>query len=269
MLRNRLTPTIWLTSLLLLAGCNNDGGGGTGSGSNAPGANTPTAPGLGTGAGGAGRGPAPVDLQSAGDFVVLAQMAIADVPPSAVTGNVGMSPSPGTGIGISCAEVTGGVYAADATGPAPCSISDPNRLTAAISDSVVAFDDAAGRAPDYNEHAAGNIGGLNLGPATYRWSTAVTIPASLTLTGTADDVWIFQIAEDLIVAPGVSITLAGGAQARNVFWQSFAADLGAAARFSGVLLSETAIVLRAGASVNGRLMSGTMISLDKNAVRQP
>jgi hypothetical protein len=41
-------------------------------------------------------------------------------------------------------------------------------------------------------------------PGLYKWSTAVTISADVTLTGGANDIWIFQIAGDLAVAAGVS-----------------------------------------------------------------
>lgn len=267
-IRDRFKPLVCLSALFVMmitVGCGNDGSGGDSGGS----ASKLTEPGAGAGVGGAGRGPAPVDLRTAGVFAILAQLAISDVPASVVIGDVGLSPTNGAGIGIACSEVTGAIYATDAQGPAPCATADPDRLTAAVSDSLFAFDDAGGRAPDYTELAAGNIGGRKLGPATYRWSTAVQIPSKLTLTGGPNDVWIFQIAESLTVGAGVSIDLTGGALPQNVYWQTFAADLGAASKFKGVLLSEAGIVVKTGASVDGRLMSGTSISLDKNAVSQP
>jgi hypothetical protein len=147
---------------------------------------------------------------------------------------------------------------------------DTARLTAAIGAKATAYTDAAGRAPDYTELGAGNIGGLNLGPATYKWSSAVLIPTDVTLTGGPDDVWIFQIAQGLTVSSGVHIILAGGALAKNVFWQTFAAaDLGTTSQFNGVILSKTSIAMKTGASINGRLLAGTQITLDQNTVTQP
>ena len=105
------------------------------------------------------------------------------------------------------------------TGPAPCTSMQTVLLTAAIGDKGTAYTDAAGRAPDYTELGAGNIGGLNLGPATYKWSTGVLISTNVTLTGGANDVWIFQIAQDLTVSNGVKVTLSGGALPKNIFWQ--------------------------------------------------
>lgn len=259
-------PLTWSALILLAvvtAGC-----GGNGNHGAAP--NPPTAPGAGTGSGGAGQGPSPVNLGSAGNFVILAESAVTNVPTSAVTGNVGLSPATGAGIGLTCAEVTGTIYAVDAAGPLPCTVTDAPGLTAAIGDKGTAYTDAAGRAPDYTELAAGNLGGLNLGPATYYWSSAVLIPTNVTLTGGANDVWIFQIAQDLTVASGVQIILAGGALPQNVFWQTFGvASLGTTSQFKGVILSQTSIAVLTGASVNGRLMAGTAVTLDQNAVTQP
>lgn len=260
-------PLTW-SALILLAAVTAGCGGGGGGNYAAP--TPPTAPGAGTGSGGLGQGPAPVSLGSAGNFVILAETAITNVPTSAVTGNVGLSPETGAAIGLTCAQVTGTIYSVDAAGPLPCRVTDAPGLTAAIGSKGTAYTDAAGRAPDYTELAAGNIGGLNLGPATYNWSSAVLIPTNVTLTGGANDVWIFQIAQGLTVSSGVQIILAGGALPQNVFWQTAGAvELGTTSQFKGVLMSQTSIAVQTGASVNGRLLAGTAVTLDQNAVTQP
>src|SRR5665647_658444 len=128
-----------------LAAC---GGGGNSS--------SPSAAGLGTGVGGAGRGPAPVNLRTAGNFVILAQSETTSVPASVVTGDVGLSPATGAGIGLTCAQVTGTIYSVDDAGPLPCRVTDPSRLTAAIGDKGFAYTNAAGRAADVTELGAGN-----------------------------------------------------------------------------------------------------------------
>jgi hypothetical protein len=149
-------------------------------------------------------------------------------------------------------------------------VTDATRLTTAVEDKGFAYTDAAGRAADVTELGAGNIGGLNLGPATYKWSTNLLIPTNVTLTGGANDVWIFQVAQGLTVSSGAQVILAGGALAKNVFWQTFAAaDLGTTSKFSGVILSSTSIAMKTGASINGRLLAGTAVTLDQNTVTQP
>ena len=254
----------------LLVGC---GGGGSGGGASS---GTPTNAGAGTGLNGAGRGPAPVNLGAAGNYVILAKSGVSTVPASAITGDIGLSPAAesfvtgfsltadGTNQFSTSPQVTGRVYAADKTAPTP------SNLTTAVANMQTAYTDAAGRAADYTELGAGNIGGRNLGPATYKWGTGVLIPTNVTLTGGPNDVWIFQIAQDITVASGVKIILAGGALPKNIFWQSFGVvNLGTTAHFEGVVLSQTSINLDTGASANGRLLAQTAVTLDANAVTQP
>lgn len=217
-----------------------------------------------------------VDLGAAGDFVILAKSGISVVPPSDVTGNLGLSPAAATFItGFSLiadptnvfstsTQVTGNVYASDYEPPTPAN------LTAAIGDMELAFTDAAGRAPDDTELGAGDIGGMTLDPGVYKWGTGLLIPTDVTLDGGATDVWIFQIADGLTVSSGVDVVLTGGALPQNVFWQvAGAVDLGTTAHFEGVVLSQTSITLRTGASINGRLMAQTAVDLDANAVVVP
>jgi len=266
---NRFTmsfrPLLWSMALplaALSAGC--------GDGYEMPEATPPpNLVGAGTGFAGLGRGPAPVALGGAGTFVILAESAITNVPTSGITGDVGLSPATGAGIDLTCPEITGVVYDVDNTGPLTCTVMDTAGLTAAVGAKGTAFTDANGRAPDYTELGAGNIGGLNLSPATYKWGTGLLIPTNLTLTGGPNDVWIFQIAQDLTVSNGVHIILAGGALSKNIFWAVSAADLGTTSHFEGVLMSQTMIAMKTGASINGRLFAGTAVTLQQNPITQP
>jgi hypothetical protein len=229
-----------------------------------------TAAGVGTGLNGLGHGPSPVVMGTSANYVLLAESAITDIPTSAVTGNVGLSPGTGAGIGITCSEVTGVIQSADAAGPLPCRVTAPSTLTTAIGDMGTAYTDAAGRAPDYTEFGAGNIGGRNLGPATYFWSSALLIPSTVYLTGGPNDVWIFQVAQGLTVASGVQIVLLGGALPKNIYWQVFAAaNLNTTSVFKGNIISSTSVVMKTGASITGRLLAGTGITLDQNVVTAP
>lgn len=218
----------------------------------------------------------PVNLRAAGGYAILAKSAISTVPASAVTGDIAVSPAAATYItGFSLTsdateqfstsdQVTGRVYAADDAAPTPAA------LTVAVLDMELAFTDAAGRAPDVTELGAGNIGGRTLEPGVYKWGTGLLIPTDVTLSGSATDVWIFQIAQDLTVSNGVSIQLTGGAVPENVFWQvSGLVDFGTTAHGVGVVMSQTSISLRTGASVDGRLMAQTAVDLDGATVVEP
>jgi hypothetical protein len=236
---------------------------------------SPTTPGAGPGTGGVGGpGPAPVVLGAAGTYVILAKSAISNVPTSAITGNVGLSPAaasfitgfalilPAGGASSTSSQVTGGVYASD------YAASTPANLTTAIGDMDLAYVDAAGRpTPDHTELGAGNIGKLTLPAGLYRWSNTVTIPKNVTLSGGPNDVWIFQIAGGLTEASGARVILTGGAQAQNVFWQvASGVTMGTTAHMEGVVLSHTAITLGTGASANGRLLAQTAITAAGNTI---
>lgn len=218
----------------------------------------------------------PVSLRTASNFVILAKSGISTVPPSAITGNIAVSPAAessitefsltadATRLFSTSTQVTGKVYGADQAAPTP------SNLTTAVGDMELAFTDAAGRAPDFTELGAGNIGGKTLTPGVYKWGTGLLIPTNLTLTGSAADIWIFQIAQDLTVSSGAKVLLTGGALAKNVFWQvAGAATLDTTAHLEGVLLSQTAIVLRTGATVNGRLLAQTAVTLAGSTVVEP
>jgi len=217
-----------------------------------------------------GKGPAPVDLKSASSFAVLTKSGVTDVPASVITGDVGASPITGAADNLSCAEVTGKSYSVDAAGPLPCRITDATLLTAAVQDMMSAYTDAAGRTlPTATNLGAGEIGGLTIAPGLYKWGTGVTISTDVTLSGGPNDVWIFQIAQTVNQASATHVVLSGGAQAKNVFWQTFGdVTIQASAQFNGVILSQTAINLKTGASVNGQLLAQTQVSLEQNTVTQ-
>jgi len=223
-------------------------------------------------------GPAPVDLGTAGNYVILAKTGVSTSGTTAVTGDIGLSPAAATYItgfsliadstnvfSTSPGLVTGQIFAADYAVPTPAN------LTTAVSDMETAFTDAAGRAPDVTELGAGDISGMTLAPGTYKWGTGLLITsAGVTLSGGANDVWIFQIAQNLTVNNSAIITLSGGAQAKNIFWQvAGQATLGTAADFKGIILSQTLISLNTGAVMNGRALAQTAVTLNATAITQP
>jgi hypothetical protein len=214
-----------------------------------------------------------VYLGSAGDFTILSKTGITDVYPSSITGNVGTSPITGAALLLECDEVVGGgvVYVVDAAGPLPCANNDASTLTAAVGAMETAYSEAAGRVlPDHIELGAGEIGGLTLAPGLYKWSTDVSISTDVTLSGSATDVWIMQVSGKLNQANATRITLADGALAKNIFWQvAGSATLGTDAHFEGVILGKALIAVNTGATVNGRLLAQTAVTLQMNAVTPP
>jgi hypothetical protein len=227
--------------------------------------------GSGTASPNTGIGPPAVNLGKAGTFAILTKTGITDVYASAVTGDVGVSPITGAALLLTCGEVSGQLFTADAAGPLPCAVNDATFLTGAIGDMEFAYDNAAGRqSPDFIELGAGEIGGKTLAPGLYKWATGVSITTDVTLSGGPDAVWIFQVAGTLKQANATRVTLAGGALAKNIFWQvAGAVTLGTTAHFEGVVLAKTMIAVNTGATVNGRLLAQTAVTLQMNAVTQP
>jgi hypothetical protein len=222
----------------------------------------------------------PVNLGSAGDFVILAKSGISTTGTTSIVGDIGVSPIAATaitGFGLildasgqfstsdPSSLVTGKVYAADYAVPTPA------YMTTAVSDMQAAYTDAAGRtSPTATELGAGNIGGLTLAPGLYKWSSGVIIPTDVTLSGGPDDVWIFQIAGTLDISSAKSVILSGGAQAKNIFWTvAGAVTLGTTSEFNGNILAKTNIAMNTGATLNGRALAQTAVTLIANTITVP
>jgi hypothetical protein len=222
---------------------------------------------------------APVNLGTAGSFVILSKTGISTTGTTKITGDIGVSPAALTyitgfsetlapdGTYATSSLVTGKIYAADMATPTPA------KMTAAVSDMQLAYADAAGRTlPDFTELYTGDLGGETLVPGLYKWGTNVLINSDVVISGGATDVWIFQISGDLIVANSAKVTLAGGALAKNIFWQvagGAGVSLGTAAEFKGIALVAKGISANSGATASGRLLSQTAVTLIANAVTQP
>ena len=216
-----------------------------------------------------------VDLGTAGNYVIVAKTAINNASTSAVTGDLGLSPAATsyiTGLALTnatgyatSAQVTGKIYAADMAAPTPVN------MTAAVGNMITAYNNAAGRvSPDFSELGTGIIGGKTLVAGLYKWTNNVTVPSDVTISGGANDVWIFQISGNLTLSSAVKINLSGGAQAKNIFWQvAGQATLGTTSHFEGNILSMTGITFQTGASLNGRALAQTSVILDGNTIVKP
>jgi hypothetical protein len=225
-------------------------------------------------------GPLPIDLGTADDFSILTKSGISTTGVTLVNGDIGVSPIAAaaiTGFGLimdpsgqfsRSTLVVGRVYASDYAVPTP------SKLSTAISDMETAYNKgmAIVTPSPITERGAGNISGLNLTPGLYKWSTGVLLDpnTAVTLTGGANDTWVFQIAQNLTISNSANITLAGGAQAKNIFWVvAGQATLGTSSSFNGILLSKTLISLNTGAKVTGILLAQTAVTLNASTVNKP
>jgi len=238
---------------------------------------------------GPGIGPAAVNLGTAGNFAILTESGIttdASIPLSAIVGDMGVSPityasmtgfslNPVAPIATTTSStsplVTGTIYAPDYTGNGGATAT---MLTAAIGDKNIAYADAMARTPIVanTDLYAGSIGGQDFPPGLYTWNTPVLIGATITLTGGANDTWIFQISGTLTMSPSVSVTLLGGALPQNIVWQATdTVALDTDTHLNGIVLTAAtkSITLNSLATVNGRLLAGGAVTMISNTITQP
>lgn len=217
-----------------------------------------------------------IDLGTAEDFVILSKTGISTTGTTAIIGNIGVSPVSAsyiTGFGLimdggnefsTSALVTGHVYASD------YQVGTPAYLTTAIADVLIAYNDGSGRTADYTELYTGDLSGKTLTSGVYMWSNDVLINTDLTLSGSATEVFIFQVAGTLSMAANTSITLIGGALPENIYW--VVADtiaIGVGADFQGIILSMTNVSMNTGSTIMGMIYAQTSVSLDATAVTKP
>lgn len=227
-------------------------------------------------------GPAPVDLLTAGNYVILGNTGISNTGvTTSITGDIGTSSSATSITGfdlvldasgtfstsVPSSLVTGRVYAFDYTDPTP------TEMTAASNDMLTAFSNAAGLPADGDKNNlwSGDLTGQNLAPGTYVWASAVGVSAagSVTISGTASDVWVFQITGVLSLGSGASVIL-NGALAQNIFWQvAGSVVLDTTSSMKGTILCSTDIAMNNGATLEGRALAQTAVTLDGNIIYGP
>ncbi len=204
-------------------------------------------------------GPSQVALGTAAGFAVLAGSTVTSTGASSLRGELGLSP--GTAVtGFPPGTVSGGVYAAD------------SQAMTGQTDATTAYRDAAGLTGAQTV-AAGTLGGQTLTPGVYRSASSLALTGNLVLDaqGDAGAVFIFQAGSTLTTASGSTVTLSGGAQACNVFWQvGSSATLGTGSVLQGTILALTSITADVAATVYGRLLAQSgAVTLDANEVTVP
>jgi len=200
--------------------------------------------------GAATTGQAPINLASASTFAVIATSSISSTGSVQVNGDVGLHP--GTSQGIPPPQVNGTIH-----------VNDPQAIQAQA-DLLAAYNDAVSRSTN-SQTLPGNLGGLTFAPGLYTNSTSVLISGAgpgnnvtLDAGGDANAVFIFKMGSTLTTGPGSQVILAGGAQAKNVFWQvGSSATIDTTTAFKGNVLAAVSITLNTGAVVQGRMFAGS------------
>ncbi|MFB9527422.1 ice-binding family protein, partial [Nonomuraea roseola] len=198
---------------------------------------------------------APVDLGTTESYSVLGGSAVTNTGPTILGRDLGVSPGPATSVtGFPPGIVLGTQHLNDA------------HAAQAQSDLVIAYNDAAGRAPTAT--VSGDLVGQTLTEGVYASSGPLALSGTLTLDaqGNPNAVFIFQIASTLITASASNVNLINGAQACNVFWQvGSSATLGTGSHFVGNILALTSITVTTNTTVDGRALARNgAVTLDSN-----
>jgi len=209
-------------------------------------------------------GPTAIDLGCAAPYAIMAGSTITSTGLSIINGDVALSP--GSALVGFPPGIINGVQ----------EITTPTAADAKIC-LTTAFNDGQSRSLNAIS-LPGQLGGLTLAPGLYSNSSTSGISGTeangiLTLDaqGNANAVWIFQMGSTLTTDPATSIVLAGGAQAKNIFWiVGTSATLGTNSVFYGNILADQAITLTTGAVLNGRALTRiAAITLDASIVTKP
>jgi ice-binding like protein/Big-like domain-containing protein len=192
-------------------------------------------------------------------------------------------------IGANVGAVNGTIYTCTNSTTGPTSAA-PNAVKCAIAtqarlDAQTAYLQLAGLPPGANPGA--NLAALTLAPGVYTapGGSFLIEGGDLTLDaqGDANAVFVFQMAQTLTVGgPGVaapqSIVLAGGAQAKNVYWQvgSFATiNAAGGGTMVGTILSQAGVSFSTAGNVglvtlNGRALSlGASVTMVNTVINVP
>jgi len=196
-----------------------------------------------------------VTLGSAGSFAVLAGTTVTNTGPTVVTGDLGVSPGSAV-TGFPAGIVHGSTHATDAV------------ALQAQKDLTNAYTTLAGMSCS-NDLTGKDLGGMNLVPGVYCFSSSAQLTGTLTLNSpTADDLYVFQIGSKLTTASSSVVSFAGGLCGANVFWQiGSSATLGTGTTFVGNIVALTSITLTSGTNISGRsLARNGQVSMDSNHV---
>lgn len=228
-------------------------------------------------------GPQGVDLKSVARFGIIAGVGVSNNAGFSVINNLDVGIYPGARSSVTgfppAIVVNGSIFAADDIAPPGIAA----MLLQAQNDLTAAYNFAAGATTPAPAVAPADLGGKTLAPGI--WTSASTMllqNGNLTLDaqGDANAVWIFQIGSSFTSigtgpfpsSSGGNVILAGGAQAKNVYWQVGAsATIGDYTSFQGNVLTFSSITMNSGAQAIGRMLArnGSVVMTNTNIINKP
>lgn len=224
-----------------------------------------------------GTSPLGVDLKSVGRFGIFAGVGISNNAGFSEIRNLDVGITPGVRSSVTgfppAIVVNGAIYASDDIAPPGTAA----MLLQAKQDLLEAYLFAEGASSPAPATVAGDQGGKTLAPGIYKSTSTLLVQAgdlTLDAKGDPDAVWIFQIASDFTTVGGAggNIILTGGAQAKNIFWQTgSSATIGDGTSFQGNVLALTSITMNSGARAVGRMLArnGAVVMTNTNIIEKP
>jgi hypothetical protein len=228
-------------------------------------------------------GPLAINLNGVARFGIIAGVGVSNNAGFSVINNLDVGIYPGVRssvTGFPPAIVVGGaIYCSDDVAPPGTAA----MLLQAQNDLTSAYNAAAGATLPAPAVAPADLGGKTLAPGIYTSASTMLLQnGDLTLDaqGDANAVWIFQVGSSFTSvgsgpfpsASGGNVILAGGAQAKNVFWQvSSSATIGDFTSFKGNVLSLSSITMNSGAVAEGRMLArnGSVVMTSTNIINKP
>lgn len=218
-----------------------------------------------------------IDLQTVARFGIIAGLGVSNNAGFSEIRNLDVGIYPGVRSSITgfppAIVVNGAIYASDDISPPGV----PAMLLQAKTDLTAAYLAAEGATVPAPVSVSGDQGGLTLAPGIYKSTSTLLIQSGdLTLDAQGDPnaSWIFQIASDFTTVGGAggNIILAGGAKAKNIFWQvGSSATIGDYTIFKGNILALTSVTMNSHAVAEGRMLciNGAVVMTDTNIIAKP
>jgi len=219
-------------------------------------------------------------LGEADSFAIVASATITSTGPTLVTGDVALHP--GTAVGLLAEQVLATIHT-------PADL-DGGALALAVRNALISpYDQLLGAMTSTGSATGVNVVDSDLvsytppgsspglyQPGVYASASSLGLSGPIVLDGggNSDAVFIFRAeTAALTVASGSTVTLVGGAQWCNVYWQvGTSATIGTNAAFVGTVLANASIAAQTGATITGRLLASAgaggagEVTLDSNVI---